>query len=215
MKKLFGTLALVSLVVMSVNAQKGWKWPEDSATKVKAEEMNVITKYVPKAEMDGFRHMGAAQDNDSSVILRSVSAVLAGHQHLRDCRLELFVFSRNGEAHDRLGIDRANLIVHVEGNLSTPCLHFRDHGRLPVDAPIKTVLCGQSPSRDPFTRRDFQLRMVPCPAQIEATGEADILVSCFVKIQKRFVLRFTDVDSIIDHFFHVIIQSLRRTIRTQ
>ncbi len=42
MKKLFGTLVLVSLVIMSANAQKGWKWPEDSATKVKAEEMNVI-----------------------------------------------------------------------------------------------------------------------------------------------------------------------------
>lgn len=42
MKKLFGTLALLSFVMMSVYGQKGWKWPEDSATKLKAEEMNVM-----------------------------------------------------------------------------------------------------------------------------------------------------------------------------
>lgn len=42
MKKLFGTLALLSLVMMTAYGQKGWKWPADSATKVKAEEMNVI-----------------------------------------------------------------------------------------------------------------------------------------------------------------------------
>ncbi len=42
MKKLFGTLALLSIVMVSAYAQKGWKWPEDSATKVKAEEMNVL-----------------------------------------------------------------------------------------------------------------------------------------------------------------------------
>jgi len=43
MKKILGTLALLSFVVISVQGQqKGWKWPEDSATKVKAIEMNVI-----------------------------------------------------------------------------------------------------------------------------------------------------------------------------
>jgi len=41
MKKIIGTFALL-VVIMNANAQKGWKWPEDSATKVKAEEMNVI-----------------------------------------------------------------------------------------------------------------------------------------------------------------------------
>ena len=41
MKKIVGTVALL-LIMMSANAQKGWKWPEDSATKVKAEEMNVM-----------------------------------------------------------------------------------------------------------------------------------------------------------------------------
>lgn len=42
MKKLFGTFVLLSLVMMTAYGQKGWKWPADSATKVKAEEMNVI-----------------------------------------------------------------------------------------------------------------------------------------------------------------------------
>ena len=42
MKKLVGTLALLSFVMVAAYGQKGWKWPEDSATKVKAEEMNVI-----------------------------------------------------------------------------------------------------------------------------------------------------------------------------
>lgn len=42
MKKLFGTLALISFVMVTAYGQKGWKWPADSATKVKAEEMNVI-----------------------------------------------------------------------------------------------------------------------------------------------------------------------------
>ena len=42
MKKLVGTLALYSLVMVTAYGQKGWKWPADSATKVKAEEMNVI-----------------------------------------------------------------------------------------------------------------------------------------------------------------------------
>ncbi len=42
MKKILGTLALLSLAVISSYGQKGWKWPEDSATKVKAIEMNVI-----------------------------------------------------------------------------------------------------------------------------------------------------------------------------
>jgi tetratricopeptide (TPR) repeat protein len=42
MKKILGTLALLSLVMVNAYAQKGWKWPADSATKIKAEEMNVI-----------------------------------------------------------------------------------------------------------------------------------------------------------------------------
>lgn len=42
MKRLFGTILLLSLVMVSAQAQKGWKWPADSANKVKAEEMNVI-----------------------------------------------------------------------------------------------------------------------------------------------------------------------------
>lgn len=42
MKKIVGTIALVSLVMMTAYGQKGWKWPADSATKVKAIEMNVI-----------------------------------------------------------------------------------------------------------------------------------------------------------------------------
>ncbi len=43
MKKIFGTIALVSLIMANAyGQQKGWKWPEDSATKVKAIEMNVI-----------------------------------------------------------------------------------------------------------------------------------------------------------------------------
>lgn len=42
MKKLFGTLALVSILMLNAYGQKGWKWPADSATKVKAEEMNVL-----------------------------------------------------------------------------------------------------------------------------------------------------------------------------
>lgn len=42
MKKLVGTLTLLSLVIVTAYGQKGWKWPEDSAMKVKAEEMNVI-----------------------------------------------------------------------------------------------------------------------------------------------------------------------------
>ncbi len=42
MKKSLGTLALVLIVMLSAYGQKGWKWPEDSAAKVKAEEMNVV-----------------------------------------------------------------------------------------------------------------------------------------------------------------------------
>ncbi|MCF6360410.1 MAG: tetratricopeptide repeat protein [Cyclobacteriaceae bacterium] len=42
MKKIFGTIALLSLMLTTSYGQKGWKWPEDSATKVKAIEMNVI-----------------------------------------------------------------------------------------------------------------------------------------------------------------------------
>ncbi len=42
MKKIFGTITLISLVSLAAFGQKGWKWPEDSATKVKAIEMNVI-----------------------------------------------------------------------------------------------------------------------------------------------------------------------------
>ncbi len=42
MKKIFGTIALLSLMMVTAYGQKGWKWPEDSATKVKAIEMNVI-----------------------------------------------------------------------------------------------------------------------------------------------------------------------------
>ena len=42
MKKILGTLALLSLMVVTSYGQKGWKWPEDSAAKVKAIEMNVI-----------------------------------------------------------------------------------------------------------------------------------------------------------------------------
>lgn len=42
MKKVFGTIAVITILATSVYAQKGWKWPEDSARRVKAEEMNVI-----------------------------------------------------------------------------------------------------------------------------------------------------------------------------
>lgn len=42
MKKIFGTITLISLVSLAAFGQKGWKWPEDSASKVKAIEMNVI-----------------------------------------------------------------------------------------------------------------------------------------------------------------------------
>jgi len=42
MKKVFGTIALLSIFFVNANGQRGWKWPEDSAQKVKAEEMNVI-----------------------------------------------------------------------------------------------------------------------------------------------------------------------------
>lgn len=42
MKKVFGTIMLLSLVIISSYGQKVWKWPEDSATKVTAIEMNVI-----------------------------------------------------------------------------------------------------------------------------------------------------------------------------
>jgi len=42
MKKVFGTIALLSILIVNAYGQKGWKWPEDSAKKVKAEEMNVI-----------------------------------------------------------------------------------------------------------------------------------------------------------------------------
>ncbi len=42
MKKIIGTLTLVSWVMVSSYAQQGWKWPADSAAKAKAIEMNVI-----------------------------------------------------------------------------------------------------------------------------------------------------------------------------
>ncbi|MCB0494808.1 MAG: hypothetical protein KDC79_01615 [Cyclobacteriaceae bacterium] len=42
MKKVFGTLAVLTILAISANAQRGWKWPEDSAKRVKAEEKNVI-----------------------------------------------------------------------------------------------------------------------------------------------------------------------------
>ncbi len=43
MKKIFGTIVLLSLMMANAHGQqKGWKWPEDSATKVKAIEMNVV-----------------------------------------------------------------------------------------------------------------------------------------------------------------------------
>lgn len=42
MKKVFGTFAVITILAMNAYAQRGWKWPEDSATRVKAEENNVI-----------------------------------------------------------------------------------------------------------------------------------------------------------------------------
>lgn len=42
MKKVFGTLAVLTILAVSSYAQRGWKWPEDSAMRVKAEEKNVI-----------------------------------------------------------------------------------------------------------------------------------------------------------------------------